>query len=980
MIAVSVEYNPTTMKRLFTTLLCGAALLLLTPGLALGQATGTIEGTVTDASDGSSLPGATVQIPEEGIGTATNPQGQYELNDVPAGTHVLRVSFVGYDAMTREVSIDAGETITENFSLQLQAAELGEVVVTGIGQEQTRGEANVSVSSIDARELTATAEFENVTDLLQGRTTGVTISRSSGNVGGGLRFDVRGGVSLNSDGQPLIFIDGTRIAQDPATGFDVGGQPTGSPLADLDPSNIESINVLKGPAATSLYGTDGTDGVVLIETKSGRAGQDFEVTYQGTLGIATKQNGYNDDIYPTAERLNDIHRQGNIQGHRVSMSGASENTNYLVSYSHRDTESIFPTGSGERNNLNANVEYRPSDAFSVSSRSTLALNYYSRPQADNNIFGVLGALALDAPFGAFTERDSLAFFAIDDQQRVRRFQQSVQLQYTPTAIDGLTLRAQGGADISARRNDQSFPAQYEDIYLSVGGERNALDSDRRRFNADLTASYDYNLLSNVRATTTAGTQLFTESDRFISATSSRIGTDLITDIGAGTQLDAIGENLTNQRSAGIIGRQQFEFLDRYSVEFSVRRDWSTRLVAGETGSFKEWYPAARASAQIGDLDFMPDAVSSLNVRAAWGQSGSLPNLVDGELVRFNGQSSGFGTGATIGNVGNPDLDLEQVNEIEGGFDLGINERYTLSFTYFRQSTSNSIVNFQPAPSTGFGNQTVPRNVGENFAQGIETSLNVTALRTEQHSIRLNANYSYLDREVKELGGQSIFGVFQRNVIREGLAPSTFVGREVLGARFNEAGEYLGPELSEEEVALGNPVADHFGGFGFTATFFEDLRINAQAEYQLGNQTYSSTARFLTLIGGSEERNALQEELAGLEPGTDAYKEVANDLARTNPGAGTGEVDNFLQDADFLKLRTLGVRYDASDLISSVTGTDELRSFTIGFSASNLFTITPYDLGPDPEVNFDGSRGVTRGQSFLTLQNPREYTFTLEVGI
>ncbi len=966
------------MRRLLSTVALGLA-LLLAPSLAWAQQ-GTVAGTVIDDATGNSLPGANVQIAGTELGSATNPNGQFSISGVPAGEQTIRVTFVGYEPTERTVNVQEGGTTRVRIRLASDAQALDEVVVTGVGQQQTRGETNVSVSSIDAEELTETAEYENVTDLLQGRTTGVTISRSSGNVGSGLRFDVRGGVSLNSDGQPLIFVDGTRINQDPATGFNVGGQGTGSPLADLDPSNIASINVLKGPAATSLYGTDGTDGVVLIETKSGRQGQDLEVSYQGTLGIATKQAGYNDDIYPTADRLDAIHRDGTIQGHRVSMSGATENTNYLVSYSHRDTESIFPTGNGQRNNLNANVEYRPSESLTLSSRSTLAFNYYSRPQADNNIFGVLGALALDAPFGAFTERDSSAFFAIDDQQRVRKFQQSVQLSYSPDAISGLTLRAQGGADISARRNDQTWPAQYEDIYISSGGERNALDSDRRRFNADLTATYNYDLSSDVSGTTTAGTQLFTESDRFVSATASQIGTDLITDIGAGTQLDVIGEGLSNERSAGIIGRQQFEFLDRYSVEFSVRRDWSTRLVAGEAGSFKEWYPAARASAQIGNLDVMPDAVSSLNVRASWGQSGSLPSLVDGELVRLNGQSSGFGTGATIGNVGNPDLGLERVNEVEGGFDLGINERYSLSFTYYRQSTENSIVNFQAAPSTGFGNQTVPRNVGEIFAQGVETSLDVTAFQTERHSLSFNANYSFRDREVRELGGESIFGAFQRNVIREDLAPFSFVGREVLGARFADNGEYLGPELSDEEVELGNPVADHFGGFGFTATVFEDLQINAQAEYQLGNQTYASTARFLTLIGANERRNALQEELSGLDPGTDQYRQVANDLARTNPGAGTGEVDNFLQDADFLKLRSLGVRYNASDLISSVTGTDQLRSFTLGFSASNLFTITPYDLGPDPEVNFDGSRGITRGQVFLTLQTPREYTFTLEVGI
>lgn len=938
---------------------------------------GTVEGTVVDAESGETLPGASVQIPEQNAGTATNAQGEFSFQVEP-GEYELRVSFVGYEDRTRTVTVQSGSTTQVNVQLPIAQARLDEVVVTGFGREQTRGEANVSVSNINAAELTETSEYENVTDLLQGRTPGVTVTRSSGNVGGGLRFDVRGGVSLNSDGQPLIFIDGTRIAQEPATGFNVGGQPTGSPLADLDPSNIESINVLKGPSATSLYGTDGTDGVVLIETKSGQQGQDLEASYQGTLGRAMMQQEYSDEIYPTADRLNDIHRKGTIEGHRVSVSGSFEEANYLLSYSHRDTESIFPTGEGQRNNLNANVEARPTESFTVSTRSTLAFNYYTRPQADNNIFGVLGALALDAPFGAFTERDSSAFFAIDDQQRVRKFQQSVELSYDPEAIPGLTLRAQGGADISARRNDQTWPNQYEDIYLSTGGERNALDSDRRRFNADLTATYDYDLTSDVSATTTVGSQLFTESDRQVNATASQIGTDLITDIGAGTQLDFIGENLSNERSAGVIGRQQFEFLDRYSAEFSIRRDWSTRLVAGETGSFKEWYPAARASARIGD--FLPEAVSRLNVRASWGQSGSLPDLVDSELVRLNGQSSGFGTGATIGNVGNPDLGLERVSEIEGGFDLGISERYSLSATYYRQSTENSIVNFDPALSTGFGNQTVPRNVGEIFAQGIETSLDVTALRTEQHTLNFNVNYSYRDREVEELGGESIFGGFQRNVIREGLAPFSFFGPRVNGALFADDGTYLGPDVSDERVELGNPVPDHFGGFGLSATLFEDLRLNAQAEYQLGHQVHSNTARFLALIGAHERRNQLSEEFGELDPGTDEYRDVANELARTNPGAGSGEIDNFLEDADFLKLRSVGVRYDASDVVGAVTGTDQLRRFTLGFSASNLFTITSYDQGPDPEVNFEGSRGLIRGQEFLTLQNPREYTFTLQVGI
>jgi len=949
--------------------------LLLIPGLAMAQQ-GTVTGTVVDEETGETLPGASVQIPAEGVGAATDSEGQFSFRVAP-GDYELRASFVGYQDATRNISVSQGSTTQIRVQLQSAQAQLEEVVVTGLGQEQTRGETNVSVSNIDAAELTETASYANMTDLLQGRTSGVTVRRTSGNVGAGLRFDIRGGVSLNSDGQPLIFIDGTRIAQDPAEGFNVGGQDTGSPLADLDPNNIASINVLKGPAATSLYGTDGTDGVVLIETKSGSQGQDLEVDYRGTLGQATLQREYNSDIYPTAERLNNIHRNGNIQGHRISVSGSFENSNYQLSYSRRDTESIFPTGNGQRNNVNGNFEFRPTSSLTISSRTTLAVNYYSRPQSDNNIFGILGNLALDAPFpNGFTERDSLANFAIDDNQRVRRFQQSVQVSYRPDFLSGLTLRAEGGADQSARRNDQTFPAQYSDLYLVTEGERNALSNDRRRYNADLTATYNYDLTSDLSATTTIGSQLFTESDRFVNATASQLGTDLITDIGTGQQLDNIGEDVENTRSAGIIGRQQFEFRNRYSAEFSIRRDYSTRLIAGQTDSYQTWYPAVRASAQIDHV--LPDFFTQFNLRGSFGQSGALPELVDSELVRLQGESSAFGTGATIGNVGDPDLDLERVTEVEGGLDLGINNRYSFSFTYYRQSTSNSIVNFDPAPSTGFGNQTVPRNVGEISAQGVEVDADVSVLQSEQYALNFNANYSYRQAEVNKLGGTSITDDFDRNFIREGLAPYSFFGNEVLGASFDSNGNYLGPETSDERRELGNPIPDHFGGLGFSATLFENLRFNAQAEYQLGHQVYSNTANFVALVGAHERRNNLQDELAGLSPGTPEYREVAEDLARTNP-FGSAELDNFLEDADFLKIRSVGIRYDLADVIGSTTGIDQLRNFTLGFSAQNLYTLTKYDQGPDPEVNFDGSRGNIRGQEFLTLQNPTEYTFSLEVG-
>jgi TonB-dependent SusC/RagA subfamily outer membrane receptor len=988
MIAVSVEYNPTTMKRLFTTLLCGAALLLLTPGLALGQATGTIEGTVTDASDGSSLPGATVQVPEEGIGTATDSQGQYALEDVPAGTHVLRVSFVGYETLTQEVSVEAGETVTRDFSLELQAAELGEVVVTGLAQEQSQAESSVSVTSIDAQELTDNADFQSVEELFQGNTPGVTVSKSSGNVGSGIRFNVRSGVSLNSDGQPVIYIDGTRIDAGEVEGFGAGGQGT-SALSDLNPDDIKSIEVLKGPSATALYGTDGADGVVIIETKSGGDLQEdgaVRVNYSGTIGYTEKVEEYSSDTFVNAETANDQFREGDITENRLSLSGRTGSINYSASYTNRQTDGITPNNSGERNNVRANFEANPTDEWRFSASSGLTINEQTRPGNDNLLRGIftstlLGTEEVPSLFGPIDD-----ILAVDDQFRAQRFNGSVTTSYSPTQIDGLRARLQLGGDVNSRRQDQTFP---RGIVFPGGaeGERNIFNRENRQFNGDVNVRYGYDVASNLSASSTVGLQLFTESTQTSFLTSQDFGSAAISDIGTGATLDAMGEDVFNRRSGGIFARQTFSYNDAYNLNVSLRRDISTKIQPGDNGTFTAWYPGVRGNVRLEQLGILPEYFSQFKIRAAFGQTGALPGVLDTQELRLTGTQSGFGTGGTIGSVGSPDLEAETVSEIEGGIDVGINNRYTFSATYYYQQTNNSIVDFQPAPSTGLGDFNQPRNVGEITGQGVETALDLTLLQTETARVRLNTSYSYRFAEVQELNGQALSGVFDQNFVREGLAPSTFYGLEVDGAEFNEAGEFAGPNIidqnddgvinSEDRVKLGNPTPDHFGGITLNVQFFDNLTVTGRAEYQLGHQVWNGTKEFATSNGVNPRVSELNTQLGELEVGSDAYRSAANELAELNTQDRL--FGNFLEDADFLKIREIGVSYDFTGLADRFIASDlPVREFRVKLSGQNLFTFTDYS-GPDPQVNFNGGRGITAGQDFFTLQQPRTFTASVSVG-
>jgi len=966
-------------------------LLLLVPGLALAQEA-TITGRVTSESTGEPLPGANVVVEGEQIGVATRRNGGYTLNVSP-GTYTLRVTFVGYQDASAEVEVDAGETIRQNFDLQ-QGSRLEKLVVTGLAQEQTQAEASVSVTSIEAADLTNSADFQSVEQLFQGSTSGVTVSKASGNIGSGIRFNVRSGVSLNSDGQPLIFIDGVRINQDLIEGGAGAGGQMISPLTNLDPGNIESIDVLKGASASALYGTEGSDGVVLIKTKSGRQGQDLRVNYSGTVGFQDPSGKFDTDIWKAAEAANATMRQGNIHENRVSVSGSFEGGSYLTSYTNRRAEGITFNNSGYRNNVQTNFTTNPNEQVRLSTRAGFAINKIKRPQNDNNIFGQISNAIFAFRGEAYTFTDSSAVFSIDDTFRNQKFTGSVSASYSPSAISGLEIQATAGGDILSVRQEQTFPSD-EEFAGKTDGERTVWNQENRQFNGNASVRYSYRSSSNLSFTSTVGGQFFTESTRTSGSTVQQFGAPVLTNIGTARSIRGVDENIFNKRTAGIFGRQTFSYKDTYNLNVSLRRDFATRLLPGENGSFTAWYPGVRANVRLEQFDFAPDFFSQLKVRGAFGQTGSLPNPLDAQTLRITGTISGFGTGGTISSVGNPNLKAETVTEIEGGIDLGLNNRHTLSLTYFYQETSDSIVDFFSAPSTGLGPFPQPRNVGQITGQGVETSVDLTLLDTDRHRVSFSADYSYRTAEVKDVGGQTIFGRRDRNVIKEGLAPRSFFGFDIDGAEFDENGVFVGPNIvdqngdrvidGDDRVKLGNPVADHFGGFRLNARFFENLTLSARAEYQLGQQLFNNSESAAVFFDNHVELDRLEgqifpevEPVEGtqqLEPGTEAYREAANRLAELNRNLTP---TNFVEDADFLKIREITVAYDFSDLIKRFVDTP-IREFRLRFSGQNLFTLTPY-RGPDPQVERTGGRGISSGGDGATLPHPRSFTATLSLGL
>ena len=982
------------MKRFtpFSALLACYAVLL--PGLALAQ-TGTITGTVIDSETGEPLPGANVILPRLNLGSATDIDGSFSIQEVPTGSQTITASFVGYRTSETTVDVAGGENEL-NFELQPDYTGLEEIVVTGIASSTSKARSEVAVSRVDAEELTESNSYQDLSQLIGGKVAGLNVQPASGNVGGGIRFNVRGGGGLNGQGQPVIYVDGVRVDNDNVEGYGAGGQNI-SALADINPEDIADIEFLKGAASAAIYGTEGANGVVLITTKRGSLaqGSNLRVRYKGVFGYNEQDREFSAADYETAADANALFRDGGIQQHSLSFSGGAGQVSYFASVDNRREDGITVNNSGNRTTFRANFDAFPSEVVTLRASAGYTINEIQRPENDNNIFGLLGnTLLLPTPYG-FT--DSLAVIAIEDVQSVNRFIGSLEGSYAP--IRGLELGITLGYDGSDRRQDKVYPQNFA-YSGTTNGERNSYFRRNNQFNTNVNGRYGYDITERLQATSIVGAQFIDVDERITFTEVQNFATELIEDIGAGSDIQEVDETFLNERQGGIYAQQELAYDDTYFLTGLLRRDFASAI--GDEAS-TVLYPGIRGAVRLDQFGAFPSAFTLFKPRVAYGETGNLPSLLDAQALRYQAIVTGVGGGASVGTVGNVAIVPERVQEIEAGADVELFGQYGAEFTYYRTYTNDSIIEFDVAPSTGFFGDEAPLNVGQVQAQGVELALTATPISTPQTQLDLGFTYAYQTSEVTDLGGSPpIYDGFDLNVYREGLPRSAFYTPAVLGATFDEEGEYDGVDVQEADADtdpevdpdaaygrtyFGQPFPEHFGAFRANLRLLGGLELYALVDYATGFQVFNNTKLFAARFGNYARRNELADQLfdetdddgnvvreAPLEPGTPEYTEAANAYARTN-----GNYDaNFIEDGDYLKLREVTISYDFSSLVQRA-GVPNIRSFRVALTGRNLLTSTKYS-GPDPEVNFDGSRSLSRGQDFLTLQTPRTYTLTLSLGL
>lgn len=982
-------------------LLCFMSMLVFSSS-TLAQTNGSITGTVKEKNTDIPLPGANILIKGTTLGAASGNDGSFTISNVPPGTYSLETSFIGYHKQEAQVTVSATQVTNVNFNLEQDVFNMEEVVVTGIASRSSRAVAEVAVSRVKASDLTVANTYTSVDQLVNGKIAGVYVTKGTGNVSGGFRFNVRSGGGLNGNEQPVIYLDGIRIENDEIAGVVVGGQGV-STLGDINPEDIESIEVLKGPAAAASYGTGGANGVVLIKTKRGRISSEkanaVSLSYKVVRGWNTVAYDFKPEDWISANAVNNTLSTGALIQNSVSASGGSNVLRYFMSFDSRVEEGILLRDKLNRKTARLNFDVIPNDKLRLSANIGYTFNDIGLPINDNGLASwTLNTILRPIPY---LRTDSTAIASVVSQSAANRYIGSIQAEWTP--ITGLSGRVIVGIDESDIRQTQVWPVnQRYAAFQFESGNRRIFTRKSTLFTYTLDGRYTFSPFSDLQVSTVVGTQLFDRRVRDFSTTKIGFESELIQDLQSGGDLLSSDERSQQARSAGIFGETNLALRDQYFVSLGLRRDYSS-VIGREAPSI--FYPKASLAVRMDKYDWFPSLLNLAKLRVAYGESGVLPGLKDGIPLLYGTEPGGFGIGAVPAQFGNENIKPERIKELELGFDAELG-KFALEVTYYRQTANNSIINFLNPTSTGRTASAVPFNVGEMKGSGIETLLQASLIRKRNFGLDITLINNFQENEVTNLGTddagnptQPIFDGANLNVIKVGLPKHEFYVREVLGPTFDPAtGLYLGAELGEFK-SQGNPIPDYTGSFSVNLKLFKNFNLYVLTDWATGQSIYSLTKRFayrfnnlprinvletqLGIVGLTPRHGAisfLNEPVPGVEqltPGTPEYQAAAEEMARLD----WRPLANFIEEADFFKVRELSLSYSLKDLLPKLSAANKyFKNIIISFSATNLFTATKLNGLPDPEVSTQGARSLSRGQEFGTLQKPRTYNLAFRFSL
>ena len=940
---------------------------------------GTITGTVLDSTSQSPLVGAEVFIVPVGASAVTrgvrvSATGRYSLIGVPAGNVTVRARLVGYAPKEQRVTVREGETIPVSFALVPRSTQLDQVVITGTGGATQRRAVGNVIETIKAEDVLAVAPARSVEQLIGARTPGLIVLPSTGQVGTGAQLRVRGASSLSLSNDPLIYIDGVRMDAATNRGQAQRGGAGASRLNDINPEDIESIEVIKGPAASTLYGTEASNGVIQIITKRGRTGVthfDF-TTRQGTNWLANPEGRSGElygkvagtgeiihfNLYKHEEEFGNgpIFTNGRNQGYNASLNGGTDNNRYYMSTSYDNDVGVVPWNWDKKFSARANIDAGvgtklrlQGSAGHIRDRIRLAQEAIDVDPFSNLVWGT--PLTMGAGQRGFTQSPPEEWSTVESHADNDRTTLGLTAMYEPK--EWFTHRLVTGIDVSSENNWRLYPRQPRGNLDFLGnnglGNKNVQRASRSFLTLDYSSSLKYGWRDAMRFTTSVGLQHYRSELSTITATATTFPAGPITTVTGGATRDGQEDYVANA-TVGMFVQQQAAWNNRLFLTAALRGDDNSAF--GQ--SFKAaYYPKLSGSWVVSEEPWwhMP-VIGDLRLRGALGVAGTQPGTFD--AARLYSPSVGYQNqpGLVPGSYGNPELKPERSRELELGFETTLlGGRADFSYTHYGRTITDAIVNSPIPPSVGFpGSQVI--NIGRVTGWGNELSANVRVLEGRTVSWELGTQLASNGNRVEDMGSISFltvggggqaqnrvgFGIgdfFLYKVRSATLDAGGFVTSSICDGGTGKSGlEMGGPDVpcsAAPRVNWGHSQPTWQAGFNTTVTLFQRLRLYGRVDGNGGHLQSDTEIRALHNQGSTEAvilRN---------DPLLQVYRSIEADAVGT-------------YQAGFLRLRELSATYTLSPTYVSRLGASGATLSVAGRNLSMLWTAAQgWNTSRDGEV-------------------------------
>ncbi|MGA9651011.1 SusC/RagA family TonB-linked outer membrane protein [Pedobacter sp.] len=996
--------------------------------LANAQVTPTIQsrlnGTVLDAANSQPIPGAVVKIKGTTHSVSTDTDGRFSFITGQKFPYTLIVSFIGFEQKEQRVD---GSPVTVR--LQESQNQLNDVVVTGYSTQERKYIAG-SISSVSGS-VVQNQPSGGFNQLLQGKTTGVQVTSNSGVPGGGITFRVRGNNSINASVDPLYIIDGVFVSNADPISAGLGNQQASNPIADLNPSDIEDIQILKDANATAIYGSLGANGVIIVTTKRGKrntkaninlntfqgwstAINKFEVASGPEVALLTNESRINTAIdnglnpttvvlpfpnpasQPTYDRIDGLFRTARTSSYEVSTQGGTDRSTYYIGLGYLGQESIVKPSDYKRYSARLNYDTYLTDKLKVGTTINFTRSQRNLSGSDNNPTGVINSALFPrsylpiynadgtyARYGSFDNH--LALIENLDSKAVGwRTIGNIFGEYT--FLPGLKLRSSWSID-----NSSEYDNSYSNTLISAGIASNGSASSIENKNLVLTneqvlsfvKSFGANKKHNLNAligntlntvlnesTSASGTGFAANSLRSVSVAATRSGS----------------ASRAESKLVSFFSKVSYTFDGKYTIDGSIRADASSKF-----GTNNRWgyFPSGGVAWRLSQEEFIKklNFFDELKIRASLGLSGNQNGI--GAYAAQGLWSSGANyleqPGIAPTQLANPDLTWETTRQFNIGAEIGIfKNRLSIIADYYNKYTYDLLLNVPVPYRSGFASYL--QNFGAVRNKGFELGINSTNIETDAFQWTTNFNISFNNNKIEKLASDISLGASGRNIsiLRQGYSTNSFqlykqlkVDEQTGNAVYEDVnGDGL--ITSADRQIVGNALPNYTGGLTNNFTF-KGFDLSFFFYFQQGNKIMNMNDFFMVHGGTQANIGFLPRQLERWQkPGdvtdiprltTYSANPTQNGGAANNYGGNVASLSSrYLEDGSFIRLKTLTLGYTLPKDVLSKIGVSKFRIYAQG---TNLLTFTNYG-GLDPEVSSQSNNQNTVGYDWATVPQPRTF--------